>query len=307
MGKYTFHKHTKDDLFGLFLVRVGIFVKKLLAALRLTDRFYERLSKHYRYPKNVEFESISLQRIKIETVKLKNQPERDCLLQLHGGAYIYEFNDNYRRMALQYLKIHPTFKVYSPYYALAPKYPFPYALNEAFTVYQHLLTLYKPERIIIQGDSAGGGLALALAYKIYDEGLPQPKAIITMSAWTDFLGKGESYKENAFKDPFFKNGELDTAMEAYAGKYPYNHEKISPKYGDYTKLPPLLMFVGGNELIKSDTLDIGLNHEQATVHEFEKMFHVYPLAMGYTNASRETWRIIKHYLNEQLEVNQNEK
>jgi hypothetical protein len=60
------------------------------------------------------------------------------------------------------------------------------------------------------------------------------------------------------------------------------------------------MFVGGNELIKSDTLDIGLNHSKAIVHEFSKMFHVYPLGFKFMHSARKTWHIIESYLNDML-------
>jgi acetyl esterase/lipase len=300
MGKYQVHKHHLDDLFGIQLVKLGFIIKKVLSVLHITDHFYERLTKHYSYPKSMVWETIDHQGVKTEVLSYKKHESNHCLLQLHGGAYLYDFNNNYRRMAKKYLRIHPNFKIYSPYYSLAPKHPFPKALNEVFSLYKTLLKTYPAEKIVFTGDSAGGGLALALAYEIYDQGLPLPKAIIAMSPWTDFAAEGKSYEENKHKDLFFKVGNTKLDKKAYAGDYSYKHDKISPKYGDYHKLPNLLMFVGGNELIKSDTLDIGLNHDQAIVHEFSKMFHVFPLGFKFMSSSRETWRIIESYLNEQL-------
>lgn len=300
MGQYQFHEHSISDLSSVRIVRLGILLKKVLAKLNVTDRFYERLSHRYHYPKNIDWQSIDINGVKVETLQYKDSLAKDCLLQLHGGAYVFDFNDNYRRMAHKYIKIHPQFKVYSPYYALAPKDPFPKALNQMVGIYKTLLKTYYPDHIIVTGDSAGGGLALALAYELNDQNLPLPKAIITMSAWTDFLGKGKSYKENNGKDPFFEVNDLDDDIKAYAGEYPYTLDKLSPKYGDYSKLPNLLMFVGGDELIKSDTLDIGLNHSKAIVHEFSKMFHVYPLGFKFMKSARTTWTIIQSYLDQQL-------
>jgi acetyl esterase/lipase len=289
-----------DDILSIGLVKLGFFIKKVLSKLKITDHFYERLSKRYHYPKHIEWQTKHIEGVKTEILSHKNHQPTHCLLQLHGGAYVYDFNNNYRRMAHKYIKVHPQFKVYSPYYALAPKHPFPSALNQMVDVYKHLLKTYDPKHIIVTGDSAGGGLALALAYELYDQKLPLPKAMITMSAWTDFLGQGESYQENKDKDLFFKIGSISEQMKAYAGEYSYDHDKISPKYGDYSKLPNLLMFVGGNELIKSDTLDIGLNHSKAIVHEFSKMFHVYPLGFKFMHSARKTWHIIESYLNDML-------
>lgn len=300
MGQYQFHDHSISDLASVGIVKLGIGLKKVLSKLHVTDRFYERLTTHYSYPKTINWDTLEIDGVKVETLQYKASKASDCLLQLHGGAYVYDFNNNYRRMAHKYIKIHPNFKVFSPYYALAPKDPFPCALNQMVSVYKTLLKSFEPEHIIVTGDSAGGGLALALAYELYDQNLPLPKAMITMSAWTDFLGKGQSYQENKDIDPFFQVNDLDKQMKAYAGDYPFDHDKVSPKYGDYYKLPKLLMFVGGNELIKSDTLDIGLKHPKAQVHEFSKMFHVYPLGFKFMKSARTTWAIIESYLNQEL-------
>jgi len=302
MGKHFLHKH---DLFGVQLVKLGFIIKKTLSKLNITDRFYEGNSKHYHYPKKVLWNIQTMQGIKVETLQYKNQNPKHCLLQLHGGAYLYDFNDNYRDMAHKYIKIHPEFKVVSPYYSLAPKYPFPKALNEVFSIYKKLLEEYEAENIIFTGDSAGGGLVLALAYEIKDQGLPLPKAIITMSAWTDFAAEGDSYKYNMHKDIFFRVGDTKLDKLAYAGNYSYKHDKVSPKYGDYNKLPNLLMFVGGDELIKSDTLAIGLKHPNAIVHEFARMFHVFPLGFKVMSSSRKAWEIIEEYLNKQFSEEKN--
>jgi len=300
MGKYIWHKHHFDDLVSIQLVKFGFVLRKVLSKLHITDHFYERLSKNYHYPKNIKWETIDMHGVKVETLAYKGKQSNHCLLQLHGGAYLYEFNNNYRRMAHKYLKVHSDFKVFSPYYSLAPEHPFPKALKEVFRIYQDLLKEYDPDKIVFTGDSAGGGLSLALAYEIYDQGLPLPKAIIAMSPWTDFAAEGKSYQENKYKDLFFRVGDTQLDKKAYAGNHSYKHEKISPKYGDYNKLPNLLMFVGGNELIKSDTLDIGMNHKKAIVHEFSKMFHVYPLGFKFMTSARKTWKIIEEYLQEHL-------
>ncbi|MDA3932684.1 MAG: alpha/beta hydrolase [Tenericutes bacterium] len=296
MGKYYRHKHKLDDLFGIQLVKFGFLIKKILTKLNVTDRFYERTSKNFRHPKSIDWQTISHQGMKVETIEYKGKSSNHCLLQLHGGAYLYDFNDNYRRMAKKYLTIHPCFKVYSPYYSLAPEHSFPVALNEVFELYKTLLKSYEPENIVFTGDSAGGGLALSLAYHIYDHDLPLPKAIITMSPWTDFVAEGNSYEDNKYKDIFFRVGDTKLDKLGYAGKHSFKNEKISPKYGDYNKLPNLLMFVGGNELIKSDTLSIGLKHDKAIIHEFDKMFHVFPLGFKVMSSSRMTWKIIEEYL-----------
>ncbi|MGM0495742.1 MAG: alpha/beta hydrolase [Bacillota bacterium] len=300
MGKYYFHKHKIDDLFGISLVKLGLKIKHFLSKKNIDNDFYEKLSKNYRYPKNIDFNQEYLDKLLVETINYKDYDTKYCLIQLHGGAYIYEFNDNYRRMAKRYLKTNKHLKIYSPYYSLAPNHPFPQALNEVCMLYENLLKKYPPENIIIAGDSAGGGLALALGYEIYDRSLPAPQAIITMSAWTDFAAEGNSYEINKYKDMFFGVGKVKLNKTAYSMNHSFYHEKISPKYGDYKKLPKLLMFVGGHELIESDTLDIGLEHDLAIVHVFSKMFHVFPMGFNFMSASRKAWVIIEEFINKQF-------
>ncbi|MFO7968705.1 MAG: alpha/beta hydrolase fold domain-containing protein, partial [Candidatus Izemoplasmatales bacterium] len=144
MGKYYFHKHKIDDLFGISLVKLGLKIKHFLSKKNIDNDFYEKLSKNYRYPKNIDFNQEYLDKLLVETINYKDYNTKYCLIQLHGGAYIYGFNDNYRRMAKRYLKTNKHLKIYSPYYSLAPNQPFPQALNEVCMLYENLLKKYPP-------------------------------------------------------------------------------------------------------------------------------------------------------------------
>ncbi|MDT8336561.1 MAG: alpha/beta hydrolase [Candidatus Izemoplasmatales bacterium] len=140
----------------------------------------------------------------METVFYKNEEQKYALIQLHGGAYVSGYNDTYRKVAKKYLKSNRNLKVFSLCYSLAPENPFPKALEESIALYQYLLLNgYKPENIIVAGDSAGDGLTLALGLALKDKQIELPKAMITMSAWTDLADEGISYQKNLYKDPFF--------------------------------------------------------------------------------------------------------
>ncbi|GFR38801.1 hypothetical protein PRECH8_20970 [Insulibacter thermoxylanivorax] len=114
-------------------------------------------------------------------------PDR-AILQLHGGAYTRSLEDNgitYRRAAVQYSKLSGA-GVLTVDYRVAPEHPFPAALEDALLAYKWLLDEgYQPEHIIIAGDSAGGGLTLAMTLYLRDHQMPMPAALITMSAWTN--------------------------------------------------------------------------------------------------------------------------
>ena len=129
------------------------------------------------------------------------------ILQLHGGGYIGPMKNIYRRFAVKYSKLSYGADVLTIDYRVAPENPFPAAVEDAVYAYKWLLDEknYKPDQIVVAGDSAGGGLALALCMYAKDHGLPLPGGVITMSPWTDVTLSGETYESNYEIDPLFGN------------------------------------------------------------------------------------------------------
>ena len=181
---------------------------------------------------------------------------REVVLQLHGGGYIGKIRNAYRDFAVLYAKMPGKRAVLSVDYRVAPENPYPAALEDACAAYEWLLEMgCASDKIIIAGDSAGGGLALALCLYLRDKKKPLPKKLVLMSPWTDLAATGDSYETNFEKDPLFGNT-TDSMIynNAYYGdndpKLPY----ISPLYGDYEGLPPMLFQVGGAEMLLSDSV-----------------------------------------------------
>ncbi len=303
MASYFFHKQKCSDKFGVGLVR---FAFKFKAArerynFKFKMAFTNNLSKNYSYNKRIDYNIIKVNDVLVEVIHYKKTTPTHALIQLHGGAYVSGYNDTYRKVARKYLETNSSLQIFSLRYSLAPKYPFPKALEEAIDLYKHLLkTGYKPEQIIVAGDSAGGGLALALGLALKQNKFELPKAMITMSAWTDLAGEGDSYQRNCEVDPFFGKGTVPLDKKAYAGDHDYHNPLISPKYGDFSGFSNLLMFVGSHELIESDTLDFRTKIDNATIHNFEGMFHVFPLGFRKMASSREAWRLIRTFIEEQM-------
>ena len=195
-------------------------------------------------------------------------------------------------------------KVFSPIYSLAPEKPYPHALHEVVAVYQYVLNQgFKADHIMIVGDSAGGGLAIAVTLYLRDHHIPLPKALITMSAWTNLAMDGESHIKNYPVDPMFGEGSKPLDVLAYTQDYDVRTPYISPKYGDFSKFTDMCMFVGGDEIIESDTLDVAelvkVNHE-VYVHDFDGMFHVFPFGFHVMASSRKAWKIIKKYIHKKF-------
>jgi len=146
------------------------------------------LNDNWTLPEDYSLEIIEVDGITMEWVQVKGTKPDRAILQLHDGAYSRSLEDNgttYRRAAVQYAKLSGA-GVLTVDYRVAPKHPFPAALEDAVLAYKWLLEQgYLPEHIIIAGDSAGGGLTLATALYIRDNDMPMPAALITMSAWTN--------------------------------------------------------------------------------------------------------------------------
>ena len=306
MLKYNVHEQSMSDKFGVWMMQQA---SKLQAVqehgiVNFKFLYSSKLSKKHNYPKNITFKKLNLKGLVVERIAYKDEEQEFALIQLHGGAYVLGYNDTYRKVAKTYLDCVKGLAVYSPLYSLAPKHPYPAALNETVRLYQYLLDQgYTNDKIIIAGDSAGGGLSIATSLYLRDHSIPLPKALITMSPWTNLAMNGESHEKNKKVDPLFGEGSKPLDVDAYVKNNDVTNPYISPKYGNFDEFTDMLMFVGGDELILSDTLDVAelaKEHNEVEVHNFTGMFHVFPLAFKKISSSRTAWEIIEKYLNKKL-------
>ena len=281
----------------------------VLGPMRLNGELQNLVSEHersFKYPANLQNTVIDREFFKMELLEEKTDTREKSLryvvLQLHGGGYYGKLHNTYRAVAAYYHEITDGFDVLSADYRVAPDHPYPAALEDATDAYKWLLEQgYQPEHIIVSGDSAGGGLALALCMYLRDHRISLPAGVITMSAWTDLTGSGESYQENYDKDPIF-GGSRHTLV--YKKGYYLNHDPatpyISPVYGVFNRFPPLLMQVGELEMLLDDTLSVAAKAKAAGVkvkeHTYPGMFHVFQLGLGTYPESKEAWEEIRHFI-----------
>jgi monoterpene epsilon-lactone hydrolase len=182
-----------------------------------------------------------------------NEKTQRTLLFLHGGAYNIGSIDSHKELAAQ-LGIAAKANVLLIDYGLAPENAFPAGLNDAEMAYQWLLRQgYKASSITIAGDSAGGGLALALAMKLRDSNVPLPACLCLISPWTDLTMSGESIRVNATKDIMLNPAWMRQLAHNYAGPDHLANPLVSPHYGEYKGLPPIIVQVGADELVLSDS------------------------------------------------------
>lgn len=182
-------------------------------------------------------------------------PKDECrdgtLLYLHGGGYVCGSLD-YAKGVAATLAVQCGVRVFCFGYRLAPEHPYPAALEDTLAAYRYLEEKgYPPEHITLVGESAGGGLCYALCLKLKELGEAMPAGIIAISPWTDLTASGASYTENPEKDVSMTKELLDFFAKHYTDERenPY----VSPLFADLTGMPPSLLFVGGDEIMRSDT------------------------------------------------------
>lgn len=177
------------------------------------------------------------------------------VLHLHGGAYVLGSPESHRGLAAALSRTSHA-QVFMPRYRLAPEHRFPAALDDALAAYRWLVEErgFPTERIAISGDSAGGGLALATLFAARDAGLPLPSCYLGLSPWTDLAATGASMTALDGTDPWLSADMVLPASRAYAGDAALDHPLVSPLYGEFEGLPPMLVHVGSDEILYDDSV-----------------------------------------------------
>ena len=170
-------------------------------------------------------------------------------------------------------------------YRLAPEHPFPAAHHDVVAAYRHLLTGGRQGgQIVVAGDSAGGGLCLAAAHAVPDLGLPAPAGLALLSPWLDLTMSGESIVTESATDPLLTRRALGGYARHYCGELSPEHPGCSPLFGDHHDLPPILVQVGTDEILRSDgdrfataAREQGIDVE---IERYEGLWHVFQLHAG---------------------------
>jgi len=184
---------------------------------------------------------------------LASQPVRQILF-LHGGGYVTGGPALYRHILWRFAAGAEA-SVAAIDYRLAPEHPFPAALDDAVAAWRGLLAEgADPRRCAVMGDSAGGGLALALLLRLRDIGEALPAAAVALSPWTDLALTGASLTRNATADPMENPDDTHYLAGCYLGDGDPQNPYASPLYGDPAGLPPTLIQVGSDEVLLDDSV-----------------------------------------------------
>ncbi len=203
------------------------------------------------------------------------------VLYTHGGAYVSGSPATHEPIICR-LAEKCGVAVFAYDYRLAPEHPYPAALEDALSVYGYIRSLgYAPGDIALCGDSAGGGLTLALTMALRDRGEPVPGAVAVISPWTDLTESADSHFTNGELDPLISSEELRETALLYAGGHDLREPYISPLYGDFTGFPPTLVHVGTNEVLLDDSRNLAREMDKqgadVDIDIYEGMWHVWHL------------------------------
>lgn len=225
----------------------------------------------------IRTDSLTVGAIPAEWVSLDHgHDRRHAVLYCHGGGYTCG-QLGYARVLASKLALSTGCDVLSFEYRLAPEAPYPSAIDDALRVWDYLMYMGIGARdVIVAGDSAGGNLALELALAVKAQGRSQPCALVLMSPWTDMTMQGASYQKCAALDPMLTHDYIDSCRTAYRGAnstLEWEDPSLSPLFADLRGLPPTLIQVGTNEILKSDSINLA---KAMTEQEVYAVLEVYP-------------------------------
>ena len=180
----------------------------------------------------------------------KDERRQGVILYLHGGGFTCG-DLEYSLGVATLLAVQTGTRVFCCAYRLAPEHPYPAAPDDVLEAYRYLLDKgYDARHITLCGESAGGGLCYTLCLRLRELGLPLPCGIIAISPWTDLTASGKSYTLNRDNDPSMTEELLNFFADSYTKDR--KDPMVSPVFADLTGMPPSLIFVGGDEIMRSD-------------------------------------------------------
>ena len=264
-----------------FIRKQLLMLKPIVSALSLeaTRKWQDKLGDIMRYirRREISLDFKNFQNFKAAWVTPNDLTRDGAILYLHGGGYTCGSLE----YALGFGSVLATktgMKVFCAAYRLAPENKYPAALEDALQAYKYMISEgIRADRIVLCGDSAGGGMMYSLCSILKEQNIPRPCGLIGISPWTDLTASGDSYNKNSKKDPSMTRELLSYFADSYTDDR--TDPLVSPLFSDLSNTPPSLIFVGGDEIMADDSIKM---HEKlleagcdSTLIVKEEMWHGY--------------------------------
>jgi epsilon-lactone hydrolase len=231
-------------------------------------------------PESCLIEPISLGGVPSEKIAPGNAVADRTIFYLHGGGYCLGGCASHRTMAARMAEAAQA-TAFVVDYRLAPEHPFPAAHDDALAAWRAVLALGRdPARTVIAGDSAGGGLSVACAVAARDAGLPLPAGLHLISPWVNLTNASPAYEAKGATDFIITQQGIDEFADGYLGAGDRRNPKASPLFADLSGLPPMLIQVGSEEVLMSDSIQLaeraGFALVDVTLRIWPDMIHIWP-------------------------------
>lgn len=215
---------------------------------------------------------------------------RRVILYLHGGGFLTGAPETHAPMVARLSKL-SGLRAFVPAYRLAPEHPAPAALEDARAAWEGLIALgYAPERIVLAGDSAGGGLAFALLAELC-AGRTPPRFVLGLAPWVDLTGRAASLAVNETRDSLLPARRFGELAGLYAGSIPREDPRVSPLFAAFPGAPPVLLQVSDDEILRDDSLRLARRLKEfggeVTVQRWAHAPHVFQIFDGWVPEARE--------------------
>jgi monoterpene epsilon-lactone hydrolase len=278
------------------VIRAGLRASRPLLASRHVSvggkrRMLELLTNAARPTKGSRFDRVTIAGVPVEQLRAAQGDTDGTLIYLHGGGYALGSAKGYRGLVSHLAKA-AGMTALIPDYSRAPEIQYPVALEEMVALYSRLLEDgLNPKTTVIAGDSAGGGLTLALAIALRDRGIATPAALGLICPWADLAIDIDNVRP-VLRDPLILPSMTAEWAPHYAGTVDPRSPGISPVYGDMNGLPPIVMQTAGDDPISVDAekIDAAVAVTGAGVldhRRFENLWHVFHLQVSMLAEARE--------------------
>ena len=193
------------------------------------------------------------------------------ILFVHGGGYSLGSPRTHRPLAARIARVAGA-RVILPSYRRAPEHPCPAGIDDVLAVWRALEPAARARAVLV-GDSAGGGLCLAVTMRLRELGEAPPLGLALLSPWVDLTMSGASIEQNAAHEIMLRREGLELMAGRYAGSLPRKDPRVSPLFGNFEGLPPMLIHVGELEVLLDDARRLAARAREAGV---EVQLEVWP-------------------------------